>query len=358
MPAFTLTDATKPENLLLKAISGSHAYGLATPSSDVDVRGIFMLPQDALFGMKYTEQVHDNKHDIVYYELRRFFSLALQNNPNILELLAVPEDCVKYRHPIMERLHVGMFLSKRCKNTFMGYAIQQISKAQGMNKKIVNPMDEKRKSILDFCFIAEKGKTIPLERWLDAHSMSQERCGLVKMDHMRNLYALYYDERDNLAFEGIMKKENSNDVSLSHVPKGEKPLAYLSFNRDGYSLYCKEYAQYWDWVKKRNDARYAQTEAHGKGYDAKNMMHCFRLLQMAEGIAREGIIQVRCENRDELLDIRAGKYEYAALKARAETRIKGLKEAFEQSALPDTPDDEAASRLLVDLRAEWYGSQG
>ncbi|MFK7970815.1 MAG: nucleotidyltransferase domain-containing protein [Bacteroidia bacterium] len=351
---FTLDQATHPDNLLIQAVGGSHAYGLATPSSDVDLRGIFMLPKEDLFGLRYTEQVSDEKSDIVYYELRRFFGLALQNNPNILELLAVPEDCIKFRHPIMDRLSPALFLSKLSKNTFMGYATQQISKARGMNKKIVNPMAKERKSILEFCYIAKEGKAEPLSQWLDTHNLVQKKCGLVRLDHMRDMYALYYDADGHKGFQGVAQKPYSNEVSLSSVPKGEELLTYISFNKDGYSRYCKEYVQYWDWVEKRNEARYAQTEAHGKGYDAKNIMHCFRLLDMAAEIAQDGIIGVRRPNRDELLEIRSGAHDFDELIIRAETKMKQVQALFEQSSLPDRPDYDAANKLLAEMREDWY----
>jgi hypothetical protein len=59
----------------------------------------------------------------------------------------------------------------------------------------------------------------------------------------------------------------------------------MNFNKDSYSIYCREYKEYQEWEKKRNEQRYQSTLSHGKSYDAKNMMHTFRLLNMAEEIA-------------------------------------------------------------------------
>ncbi len=82
--------------------------------------------------------------DIVYFELGRFVELLLRNNPNILELLATPEQCVLYRHPLMGQLTIDLFLSKLCKDTFAGYALTQMRK-QGYKKKFVNPVEKERK---------------------------------------------------------------------------------------------------------------------------------------------------------------------------------------------------------------------
>ena len=31
--------------------------------------------------------------------------------------------------------------------------------------------------------------------------------------------------------------------ALNSIPKGEKPIAMLYFNKDGYSVYCKKYKE-------------------------------------------------------------------------------------------------------------------
>ena len=109
--------------LLFECISGSRAYGLDTPKSDTDLKGVFYLPVEQFYGLQYIPQTSNETNDIVYYELGRFVELLIKNNPNILEMLATPDDCILYRHPLMKRLEVGMFLSKYCIDTFAGYAI-------------------------------------------------------------------------------------------------------------------------------------------------------------------------------------------------------------------------------------------
>jgi hypothetical protein len=85
-----------------------------------------------------------------------------------------------------------------------------------------------------------------------------------------------------LGYKGIIQKENSNEVLLSSISKGEVCIGYLSVNQVGYSKYCKEYTEYWEWIDKRNNERYETKQQHGKNYDSKNRMHTIRLLQSTE----------------------------------------------------------------------------
>jgi hypothetical protein len=237
--------------LLLQCISGSKAYGLDTPQSDTDIKGVFALGKNEFYGLQYTEQVANPSNDIVYYELKRFVELLVRNNPTILELLSTPSDKVLYRHPVMDLIRPEMFLSKLCLQSFAGYAQSQIKKAKGLNKKIFNPIDEKRKNILDFCYIIEGYSSIPLQVWLRRNTYFQENCGLINIPHSKDIYAVFY--------------QSQTKEKLCEICSGD---------------------------------------------DAKNMMHTFRLLNMAEEIALEKRIHVFRKDREFLLKIRNGEFLY------------------------------------------------
>ena len=98
--------------ILFECISGSRAYGTELPTSDSDIRGVFILPQADFYSLNYVEQINDAKNDVVFYELRRFIELLARNNPNILELLCTPFDCILYKHLLFNRLQTPDFLSK------------------------------------------------------------------------------------------------------------------------------------------------------------------------------------------------------------------------------------------------------
>lgn len=349
----TIQDLKDNNLILLEAISGSKAYGLSTPESDTDIKGVFAMPKSGFYGMGYVVQVNDESNDVVYYELGRFIEFLTKNNPNIVELLNTPEDCVLLKHPLIDLIEPEMFLSKLCRQTFGNYAMTQVKKARGLNKKILNPVDKERKSILDFCYIAQGQGTVPLKLFLSDRNIRQEDCGLAKLPHMHEMYGLYHTIKDR--YKGVAAKDDSNEVSLSSIQKGEVPIAYMSFNKSGYSSYCKEYKEYWEWVGKRNEARYKNTLSHGKNYDAKNMMHTFRLLAMAKEIGEEGRVNVRRTDRDFLLDVKQGKYEYDELVSRAEQKAAELDDIYSKSDLQDAPEMEKANELLVRFREALYG---
>lgn len=350
----TIADLERQELIIYKCISGSKAYGLDVPGSDTDIRGVFLLPQDDLYGSKYLAQVSDERNDVVYYELGRFIDLLAKNNPNMLELLATPKQHILFKHPLLDQLSPTLFLSKKCKQSFAGFAFTQIRKARGLNKKIVNPVGKKKKTILEFCYVLHGTGSLPLQQWLQSKKLTPKDCGLVNIAHFKDVYGLYIDPEKRFNYKGIIRKDTATSVVLSSIPKGQQPVTHLYFNQDGYTSYCKEYRDYWDWVEKRNEARYQQNLDHGKNYDTKNMMHTFRLLDMAIEILRDQKITVERPNRAELLAIRRGEWSYEALMDKSAKKMEAVELAYKESQLPKVPNHQAIERLLIDLRHAFY----
>ncbi len=338
--------------LIFESINGSRLYGLDTATSDTDIRGVFVLPKNMFYGLDYTGQVNNETNDIVYYELKKFIELLFKNNPNILEMLNVPEHCILYKNPVMEMIKQEMFLSKLCESTFANYAFTQIKKAFGLEKKIINPVEEKRKSVLDFCYVHKDKDAIALKLFLEVNNVLESNLGLSSISHLKDCYNLYHSTSNS--YTGIAKKENANEVNLSSIPKEEIPIGILYFNKDGYSTYCKRYKEYWDWVGKRNDERFKTTMSHGKNYDSKNMMHVFRLLFMAKEIAIEGKINVFRKDREFLLAIKEGKFEYDDLVNQAEQMKDELPRLYAKSKLMDKPDIYCINKLLAEIREKYY----
>jgi hypothetical protein len=354
--------------IVFSGIVGSQAYGISTPESDVDIKGVFIQPLEDILGFGYVEQVSDKKNDTTYYELKRFLQLLQTNNPTILELLNLPGDCILHKDPIFDEVlnRKDFFISRKCRFSFGGYAVEQIKKARGMNKKIVNPMEPERKGVLDFCYVPFEQGSIPVKEYLKMQDWNQEVCGLSSIPHMRFTYSVYYNKAQDLEKKGVKvpvlnyyrgivsNEETSNDVCLSDIPKGVMPDFIIQFNSDGYSTYCRTYKEYWDWVANRNPKRFADNMLHGGGYDGKNLAHCHRLLDMAIEIGEGKGINVRRENRRQLLSIRRGEYDYDLLIKEADEKIAKMDDVFINSSLPKEIDPNLIDSLLIEMRKKWY----
>jgi hypothetical protein len=335
--------------LLFKTLVGSQAYGTSTPASDEDFKGCYMQSTDDLVGFGYREQIDVTK-DECYYELRRFMQLLQSANPTMLEMLFVPDECVVHKSPVWDILvkNRGSFLTRKCRDSFGGYAVAQIKRAKGLNKKM-NWEDNRveRKDVLDFVYAYEEGKTYPVKEYLTAKGRIQEGCGLVGLDHFPGTYALYYNE--TYGYKGICGPD-SNDIRLSSVPKGEKPLTTIYFNKDAYSIHCKDFLSYTEWLANRNTTRYVDVADHGQKVDGKNLMHCRRLIDTALEIGQTGTLSVRRPNREYLLSIRKGEVDLETIIAEAERDLLLLDDIYKGSPLPEECDKERVNEILLEMR--------
>lgn len=348
------------KNLIFKAIVGSQSYGTATPTSDIDYKGVYMQPIDELISFGYKEQVEVSK-DECYFEIRRFMQLLQSANPTVLELLFSPSDCIITTSPQFDLLvqHRNMFLTQKCLLSFGGYATAQIKKARGLDKKMNwERARVERKSPIDFVYCYVNGKTMPIEKWLQQEGKQQEHCGLVALDHFRDCYALYYDDQatetsdddyKSLGFKGIVL-DDSNSIRLSSIPMGMTPATIVYYNKDGYSMHCRDYRDYENWLENRNTQRYVDIKGHSQQIDGKNLLHCRRLLDMAMEIARDKTIHVRRPNAAYLLSIRKGEVDLDTIINQAEQDLKALDELFAQSNLPAECDMHVVNDLLLQIR--------
>lgn len=341
--------------IIFKALVGSRAHGTATLESDEDLSGIYVQDIDDIISYGYEEYFQVSK-DEKYFEIKRFIDLLIVANPTAIELLFSPEDCVLVTSPEFMFLYDNRhhFLTKKCFSTFAGYAKTQINKARGLDKKI-NWEKERvnRKTPFEFCFVERSGKTIPLEKFLNENGLKQEQCGLVKLNHFENTYAMYLDRFNlGLGFNGIFC-EGSNEIKLTSISKEiteTYDVIILYYNKDGYSTHCKEYKSYQTWLKERNTNRYKTNKNHGQVYDSKNLSHCRRLLDVAKEIGETGTFSVRRPNKDYLLSIKRGEVPLDQIISDAESEITELKKIYDKSSLPEDVDMTFVKELLLKIR--------
>jgi predicted nucleotidyltransferase len=132
------------KNLIYKIRIGSQMYGTVTPESDEDYAGIFIPNKNYIMGIHKVEQVilsekksttiRNQQGDIDYtiYTLPKFVMLCIANNPNIIEYLYAPKNCIMTTSYWSNELvlHRDLFLSKKAYHTFKGYAYSQRRKLE------------------------------------------------------------------------------------------------------------------------------------------------------------------------------------------------------------------------------------
>jgi len=274
------------KNLIYKTIVGSTAYGLNTPKSDIDIKGITIAPKEYYFGLKVFEQQEIGK-DQVIYAIKKFVKLARDCNPNIIEMLYTDPKHILFINKYGEKLrdNRSLFLSKRAMHTFSGYAFAQLKRIKNHRKWIMFKEEEPKAE--DF--------VIPKTR----------------------------------------KDSQGNTITYEH------------FREHEYDCALKKWSQYLKWKQDRNPDRAKLEEKFG--YDCKHAMHLMRLLSMGKEILASGQVNVLRPDREKLLAIRNGKWSYEAVVTVAEAMEIELQEIAITSPLPHSPNDKAIDKLLIDI---------
>lgn len=147
------------DNIHYEVLMGSVAYGCQDPiKSDFDIYSFCIPPKEiifphlsgAIFGFdtninkfEQWQQPHitsqsQKEYDITSYSIVKFFRLAANCTPNVIDSLYVPVECILHSTKIGQivRENRKLFLSKKAWHTYKGYAFQQLSAAK--NKKFEN----------------------------------------------------------------------------------------------------------------------------------------------------------------------------------------------------------------------------
>lgn len=332
-----ITELEKSGQIIFKCLAGSQAYNLFTPASDRDYRGIFFHNKNEYIKFHTpSEQINDDKQNQIYYSLKRFFDLASVANPNILELLWMTDRVTEITTDFFEELKSNrkIFNSKKIYHTYSGYAYAQIKKAKGQEKLIHNPRIGLKPTIEDHVFLVKQhnmASEFPY-RPVSIKNMDwfkQENYVVAKLENSQNTYRLYYRGKDG---PGIFR--NGQLVCESIPIEEEKECCgLLLWNEDAYKADLKEWNRYQEWIKNRNQSRWISQERGEIDYDAKNIMHCMRLLLCSEKALTTGdiVVEWNGSERDYLMDIRAGKFQFDEIMNTVEKKMKHLEYLYNNS---------------------------
>lgn len=298
---------------ILIGYGGSIAYGTNLPTSDTDIRGIYMNPLDEFIGCRpVSEQYNPSGSDVTIYSLKKIFGLLLQCNPNVIEILGLKPEHYLYMTDMGLEL-VGkaeIFLSKRAAYTFGNYAKSQLN-------RLMNKSGRANEQVLAN----------------EVRSLSKAVSSIRKREGIEHLW---------------VESKDGNPVIIINE----------SMPIDLYARIASEILNvHADYKESRRNNRAVD---HGK--IAKHMMHLLRLYMMGIDIlAEHKIATYRKAEHDLLMDIRNGKYlkedgvtptvEFDELLSEYTARFE---EATEKSTLPKDPDYNKANRLMMDLVRSRY----
>lgn len=137
-----------PSNTQYLCYMGSIAYGVSTDASDLDVYGFTIPPKSYVFPENYIHgfdtpqefnqwQCHHVKHkekeyDFTIRSIVRYFKLCIDCNPDTIDSLFVPLNCIaqitQIGNIVRENRH--LFLSKKLFGKYKGYSYSQLHKAE------------------------------------------------------------------------------------------------------------------------------------------------------------------------------------------------------------------------------------
>jgi len=309
------------DNIIYLTISGSIGYGTNLDNSDIDLRGVAIERKENLYGFQSFEQFEDTETDTVIYGLKKFVSLALKGNPNILELLGTKDEQLIYMNKYGETLRKNkeLFLSKRIVNTFGNYATAQLRRLQNALARDKYPQEEKEKHILG--------------------SINNQ------MNHFSTNYTEFPKGSMKLYIDKSNKQDKKTEI-LMDIHINQYPL------RDFARIYSEmnNIVHDYDKLNHRNRKK-------DEGKLLKHAMHLIRLLVMGTEILNiHQINTYRTEEHDLLMDIRKGKYSYDELFKMVELYEFKFKQASLSTTLPEEPDKKKVEELLISLYEDYYNN--
>lgn len=293
---------------------GSHSHGTYIPPEDekgiddIDLMGCVIAPKEHYLGLdnwgsRGTREVKEGQWDVVYYELKKFVGLLLNGNPNVMMALWMPQ-----RYMVKDSLawHLltknrDVFRGKHVYHAFAGYAQAQLEKMTAL----------KREDLEQYLSVVNELKR------RGAHTNPEPPALDVILPDHANRTTEYLQ---NVATD-LNKKFGGN-------------LGYLGDKRKRLIL--------------------------KNGYDTKNAAHLLRLLGMAYEFLTTGQMVVDrsdAGDADFLIDVKKGVYSLETVQHIAKLLFADCRTAYDESALPEQPDREAAGRLVAYiLEEELFGT--
>lgn len=332
--------------LLVRA--GSHAYGTSTPTSDLDLRGIAIPPSVYWLGFSkvFDQRISREPSDLCIYGLRKYFDLAADCNPNILELLWTEGEDVLLSTPLADRLrdHRDLFLSQKARHTYSGYAMSQLKRIKTHRRWLLTPpTSQPTKADFDLperrpISKEQQGAALAnIQQYIDSWELDLSQLDPPQRIHLlEQMSRVIGEQTETEQFVRAGRLLGFDDNMLDYLERIKR-----------YSAAQKEWEQYQHWIAARNPAR-AELEAKFS-FDTKHATHLVRLMRQGREVLEGKGVIVRRPDAEELREIRAGAWSYEKLLEFAEREDAALTELVKTSTLPKSSPREKLDDLCHEL---------
>lgn len=374
---FLRTEERLGENIMFLCFGGSIAYGLNTPTSDVDLRGVtapigrdFFYPKklrhpndtgkpelkfNAGFGFEEYE-LHDGEHDACIYGFDKYFRLVSDCNPNTIELLGCRPEHYAHVSETGEMLIANrkIFLSKKAYDKFSGYSRKQFYRLKA--------------GLMGGDNVTQAERYVHL---IDIIERMQKHLEESFPSYSRDMIEFYISDLSNRVLKYDNHKINFCDITFKYVDKDcvEMSTEQVDINMDDVKLKVNIHM---DGIDAKDLAGvYGEISAVARSFNEhighrnnkkddyhldKHASCLIRVQREALDILRDHEIRAYMpEHIPQLKDIRQGKYRNAQGKytddffAMIDATDAEIKKAFETTTLPPEPDKDACTKLYEDI---------
>lgn len=360
-------------DMMFFVVGGSHAYGMNTETSDIDLRGVCYPPFSAINGSGYLddykdpstiivngifEQVTERETDTTIYSFHKLLRLLSNCNPNTIEMLGCRTEDYLFKS-VTGRYFVdngNIFLSKRAYNSFAEYA-------RGQFNRLKNALGRQRQGNLSNC-LCMSDAIVRMKKHL-GNSYPGYDPNSVKVyltdsyGHPIFINGKQVDPDDvSIIFNGEYKEVSANGINVDDQD------IEVRFDVDIKSIPSKDFSgvmnEITSNIKEFDKALGHRNKKKDDLHLNKHAAHLLRLFMMGIDILAEQKIQTyRVKEHDLLMDIRNGKYfdgtsftkEFFDM---ADDYREQLDHAYEKTTLPDKPNSDKIRQLAKNVFNHYY----
>lgn len=323
-------------NLIFKSIHGSHLYGLNTPESDQDYKGIFKPTLKELIFQTAKETIKDmtnptntknSKDDIDsdYMSVHKWLNILEGGHTLALELLFTPKEFILESTPDWELIqsYRPKLITKGI-SASLGYCRGQAAK-----------------------YGLKGGRLATIEKVLEVLQIYEDRTkgtsGIrLILNDLYDLLKVDLGQMEHVLFHDSYKEEVIKDRQVKVIEVcGKKFMDNCTVS---FMIECLERIH-------KNYGERAEKAKNNQGIDWKAVSHAFRACYHSIELLSDGIITLpmKPEWRKVCAEIKAGKHSYTDVQPELESLMDQVVKAKENSLLDEKVDKKIVEEILLRL---------